>query len=95
MKIISCLLVAVLLFAAFTPVASFAGERGGLLGFIIGCCFGARSAAAYNDGKALHWLEWGLIIPFFGFVVAIINGVDGMNGMTSHDMAAEYGSNFY
>ena len=49
----------------------------------------------YNDGKALHWREWALIIPFVNIVVGIMNGVDGASGLTSQDMAAQYGANFY
>ncbi len=65
------------------------------MGFIVGCCFGIRSGAAYNDGKDLHWREWATIIPIAGLVVAILNGLDGMNGLATKDMAAQYGANFY
>lgn len=65
------------------------------MGFLVGCCFGIRSGAAYNDGKDLHWREWAQIILIAGLVVAILNGLDGMNGLTTKDMAAQYGANFY
>ena len=53
------------LFAA-APLASAATtsrSSGGLAGFLVGCCIGPRSAAAYNDGKDLHWTEWARLIP--------------------------------
>ena len=95
MKKIICILLAVLMFGgAFAPVAS-ARETGGLAGFIIGCCFGARNGAAWNDGKSLHWKDWGTIIPLAGIVIAIINGVDTMNGSTTSSLASQYGSQYY
>ena len=95
-KLVASLLVVLFVLIAFAPAAVAANsDRGGFLGFIVGCCFGIRSGAAYNDGKDLHWREWALIIPIAGLVVAILNGLDGMNGLGSKDMAAQYGSNFY
>ncbi len=94
-KIIASLLVALFVLTAFAPAVSAAGEKGGFMGFIVGCCFGIRSGAAYNDGKDLHWREWVLIVPIAGWVVAVLNGLDGANGLTTKDMAAQYGANFY
>ena len=95
-KTIASLLVLLFVLFSVAPAASAAGSgQGGFMGFIVGCCFGIRSGAAYNDGKDLHWREWALIIPIAGLVVAILNGLDGMNGLGSKDMAAQYGSNFY
>ena len=70
-------------------------NRGGLMGFIAGCCFGIRSGAAYNDGKDIHWREWVLCIPFANIVFAIWNGIDGANGMTTADYTGKYGAAFY
>ncbi|MDR0993852.1 MAG: hypothetical protein LBN38_04720 [Verrucomicrobiota bacterium] len=94
MKIVACLLACLFVLLAFAP-AAMARESGGVVGFVIGCCFGIRSAAAYNEGKDLHWREWGLIIPLFNWVVSILNGVDGMDGVTSSDLAASYGASYY
>ena len=95
-KAIACLLCVLMMVIAIAPVASAAeAGRGGFLGFIVGCCFGIRSGAAYNDGKDLHWREWGLLIPIFSIVVGVMNGLDGMNGLTTKDMAAQFGANFY
>ena len=98
-KCVASMMVALFVLAAVAPAAQAASKkgdgRGGFMGFIAGCCFGVRAGSAYNDGKDLHWREWALLIPFVGWVVAIINGVDGMNGMTTKDMAAQYGANFY
>ena len=95
-KLVASLLVVLFVLIAFAPAAVAANsDRGGFLGFIVGCCFGIRSGAAYNDGKDLHWREWVLLIPIAGLVVAVMNGLDGMNGLTTKDMANQYGANFY
>ena len=94
MKLVASLLVAVMVLLAFAPAVS-AKEQGGFMGFLIGCCFGIRSGAAYNDGKDLHWREWVLLIPIAGLVVSIRNGLDGCSGMTTTELASQYGANFY
>ena len=95
-KLVASVLIVLFMLMVIAPAATAANsERGGFLGFICGCCFGVRSGAAYNDGKDLHWREWALLIPFVGWVVAIINGVDGMNGLTTKDMAAKFGATYY
>lgn len=94
MKAIAILLVALMALLSVAPGA-MARDNGGLVGGIIGCCFGVRSAAAYNDGKDLHWREWGRIIPFVEIVFMIWDGVDGLNGRTTADYASQYGSNYY
>lgn len=93
-KLMSIALAGLLALAALAPAAT-ARETGGIPGFLVGCCFGIRSAAAYNEGKNLHWREWALLIPFANIVVEIMNGVDGMNGSTSADLAEQYGSQYY
>jgi hypothetical protein len=35
------------------------------------------------------------LIPIFNLVVGIMNGIDGMNGLTTKDMAAKYGATYY
>ena len=94
MKAIAILLIALMALLAVAPGA-MAEERGGLAGAVIGCCFGIRSAAAYNDGKDLHWREWIRIIPIVSIVGAVYDGVDAMNGRSTSDYAAQYGSNYY
>ncbi len=97
-KSIVYLMLVLLTTCTVAPVASAATanrESGGLLGLVAGCCFGIRSAAASNDGKDLHWREWGMLIPLFGIVVNVLNGLDGMSGITTADLASQYGSNYY
>lgn len=94
MKAIVILLVALMALLAVAPGA-MARDNGGLAGAIIGCCFGIRSAAAYNDGKDLHWREWIRVIPIVYIVGMVYDGVDGMNGRTTADYASQYGSNYY
>jgi hypothetical protein len=97
-KIIVCLLIGSFILAGVVPVQAAAGQgagRGGLMGFIAGCCFGIRAGAAYNDGKEIHWREWVMLVPIVSLVVSIWNGIDGANGVTSKDYASQYGAMYY
>lgn len=94
-KLIACMMVGLLLLCAVGTSSALNENRGGLMGFIAGCCFGIRAGAAYNDGKEIHWREWVLIIPVANIVFAIWNGVDGANGMTSADYQKAYGTSFF
>ena len=95
-KFVAIILVAVMACFSFAPAAVAANrDSGGIEGFLIGCCFGVRSAAAHNDGKDLHWREWIRVIPLANIVGAVFDLVDGMNGTTTADLASEYGSNYY
>ena len=94
MKAIAILLVALMALLAVAPGA-MARDNGGLAGGIIGCCFGVRSAAAYNDGKDLHWREWIRIVPIVSIIGVVFDAVDGMNGTSTADLANQYGSNYY
>lgn len=69
--------------------------RGGLMGFIAGCCFGIRTGGAYNSGKEVHWREWIMLVPIANIVCMVWNGIDGANGVTTSDYAKKYGSSFY
>jgi len=77
----------------FSP--AFAKGRGGFMGFIAGCCFGPRTAAAYNDGKEVHWRQWLRLIPYAGIIFAVWDGIDGAQGVTTGDYAEKYGATFY
>jgi len=84
-------------------------EKGGLKAFFVGCCFGIREGTEWNEGKDLHWREWiplplaaAGVIPYIGVigsiasgVFSIWNGVDCAKGMTSHEFAEKYGTNWY
>lgn len=95
MKAVAILMVVLMALMVWTPSAIAAHGQGGVPGFLVGCCFGIRSAGAFNEGKDLHWREWILIIPLANFYGMIVNGIDGMNGMTTSDLANQYGSNYY
>lgn len=96
MKFVAMIMVVLMAFFAFVPAGMAAQkDSGGIEGFLIGCCFGIRSAAAHNDGKDLHWREWIRIIPLANIVGAVFDAVDGMNGMTTKDLANQYGANYY
>lgn len=84
-----------LLATAVPSVQAVNKDRGGVMGFIAGCCFGMRAGAAYNDGKEIHWREWVSLVPVVNIVFAVWNGLDGMNGMTTSDYAKQYGAMYY
>lgn len=90
-KLVAGALLAVLLLGSVGTVSAANDKRGGVMGLVAGCCFGVRSAAAYNDGKDIHWKEWIQLIGI-GYILA---GLDGLNGVTTSDLAKQYGSNFY
>lgn len=94
-KLIASLMVGLMLLCAVGTSSALNESRGGLMGFIAGCCFGIRAEAAYNDGKEIHWREWILLIPVANIVFAIWNGVDGANGMTTADYQKAYGTSFF
>ena len=94
-KKMACALAALMLLGSVSSTMAINDNRGGVMGFIAGCCFGIRSGAAYNDGKEIHWREWITLIPLANIVFAIWNGVDGANGMTTQDYAKKYGAMYY
>lgn len=96
-KVIAGILVLTMVAFSFAPVAQAkTGEgRGGVMGFIAGCCFGMRAGSDYNDGKEIHWREWCHLIPYVGLVFALWDGIDGANGTTRADYAEQYGSVYF
>lgn len=97
-KSIACMLAAAFMLATISPMTAQAAKgegRGGVMGFIAGCCFGIRAGADYNDGKEIHWREWVMLVPYVNIVFAVWNGVDGANGVTRADYAEQYGSTYF
>lgn len=94
MKKIAVLLLALMVLSSVAP-AVMAHESGGIGGGFMGCCFGIRSGAAYNDGKVIYWRDWIRLIPYVNIVFAIIDGVDGAKGITTAELANKYGSLYY
>ncbi len=79
-----------------TPSLTEAYEgRGGIGGLLVGCCFGVRTAGAFNEGKDLHFREWARIIPYVGIVFAIWDGIEGAQGITTSQLQQNYGALFY
>lgn len=95
MKKVLVVLLAIAFCSAAPIQTEAAAERGGVIGFFVGCCFGIRNGTAWNEGKDLHFRDWGVIIPFVGWVIAIWNGIDTAGGITSSEMSSMYGSHFY
>ena len=75
--------------------AQAASGRGGIGGFLVGCCFGVRTAGQFNEGKDLHFRDWGRIIPYVGAVFSIWDGIEGAQGKTSSDLQATYGAQYF
>lgn len=94
MKKLAVISAVLLMLATSIPVHAGSG-RGGFMGFIAGCCFGIRTGGDYNEGKEIHWREWVYIVPIANIVFAIWTGIEGAQGKTRADYAAEYGSSFY
>ena len=94
-KFLAILVVALVICSIAGSTFAVNEQRGGVMGFIAGCCFGIRAGAAYNDGKEIHWREWVMLVPFANIVFAIWNGVDGANGMQTSDYVKKYGSIYY
>ena len=94
-RIIAGLMVAVVLGGSTLPAMAVNDKRGGVMGFIAGCCFGIRSGAAYNDVKEFHWREWVKLVPYVNIVFYIWDGIDGVNGMQTKDYAQKYGAMYY
>ena len=92
-KFIVCLLI--LVFLAASAQVHAAEGRGGLMGFIAGCCFGLRAGGDYNEGKEIHWREWIRVIPVVSIVAAIWDGIEGAQGVTMSEFSSRYGSQFY
>ena len=94
-KIIVCMLIVAFLMGTVSVVTAESSGRGGFMGFIAGCCFGMRAGGAYNEGKEIHWREWVMLVPIVNLVISIWNGIDGANGVTTKDYAAQYGAMYY
>lgn len=93
-KLIVFVMVGMMVFALCAPLAQAARPKGGLYPMCAGCLFGARAAAAVNDGKEIHFLtEWMYLI--FSPIPIIINGLNGYNGLTTRDLASQYGSAYF
>jgi hypothetical protein len=95
MRKITAVLLAVGLLATGPLAMDASAERDPIAGFLVGCCFGVRTAAKFNEGKDLHFREWALLIPYVGVVFNIWNGIDGLQGVTTSDLQEKYGSLYY
>ena len=78
-KILAIALVAAIFMAA--PAAQ-AREAGGPVGGCIGCLFGIRAAADWNEGKNISLCEW---LNFVG-VGPIWAAIEGWSGTTRSDL---------
>jgi len=93
-KIMACSLMGLFLFQA-VPLADAQSQRDGLTGLLVGCCFGIRTAGQYNEGKDLHFRDWGRLIPFVNIVLAVWDGIEGAQGITTSDLQAQYGASYF
>ena len=87
-KLILAVLAAATL-AMAVPSTAVAGDgRGGCMGGLIGCCFGIRTAADYNEGYSISLREWMRYVPVIGFFVAIMDTFDGLSGVSRGELSA-------
>lgn len=87
--------IALFLMLGMVPSAQVDARPGGVGGLLVGCCFGVRTVGEYNEGKDLHFREWGRLIPILNIGLAIWDGIQGYEGITTSELAAEYGSNYF
>ena len=80
--IIAALAAATIAMAVPSVHAEAAPGRGGIVGGIVGCCFGIRTAAAWNEGKSINIREWLQFITV-GYIWA---GIEGYQGITTADL---------
>ena len=80
--IIAALAAATIAMAAPFVQAEAAPGRGGCVGGLVGCCFGIRTAAAWNEGKNINIREW-LQLLYVGYIWA---GIEGYQGITTADL---------
>ena len=92
--LIAALAVVTLSLAVPTTASAEQAHQGGILGGLVGCCFGLRTASDYNDGKDVSIREWLRLIPFVNIVVAVLDTVDGYNGVSRSQLHAEQPSYF-
>ncbi len=95
MKKIGVVSVLVALLIGASSVAEAKEGRGGLGGLLVGCCFGVRTAGAFNEGQQLHFRDWARLVPYVGVIFAVWDGVEGAKGMTASDLRRSYGAVYY
>jgi len=93
-KVLVAGIVAVMLMGSM-PQAEAQQRSGGIGGFLVGCCFGIRTAGQFNAGKDLHFRDWGRLIPIVNIGLAVWDGIQGFEGVTTADLSRNYGSQFY
>ena len=83
-KIIAIALIASFVCAAVAPSAFAVKERepGGFVAGLVGCCFGIRTVADWNEGKNINIREW-LQLVWVGYVWAAL---EGYSGVTTSDL---------
>jgi len=74
-----------------SPANAATRKPGGGMGFLIGCLFGFRTGTEWNEGKDIAWPEWVTLIPG----ATIWSGIECAKGMTAHDFAKKYRTNWY
>ena len=65
--------------------AEASSGRGGFMGAVVGCCFGLRTVADWNEGKKIHVCEW---LNFVG-IGPIWAAIEGWQGTTRSQLQKE------
>ena len=94
-KLIIAVCVLALLASVAPSLAKPVKGRGGVPAFFVGCCWGIREGSEWNEGKDLHWREWCRLVPLINFVIAVWDGYECYQGITSKEFAQQYGTNWY
>lgn len=87
--------IAIVTLAVTVPSTANAGDgRGGCMGGLIGCCFGIRAAADYNEGMDISMREWLRLVPVISIFVTIMDTFDGFSGVSRGELNARSPSYF-
>ncbi len=82
-------LIAITALSALLAAPAICAEKGGLGGACVGCCFGIRTVAAYNEGKKLHVRDI-LDLLSIGRIWSAISGYQGITTSELHSEAPAY-----
>lgn len=87
-KYLTLAIVAALL-AVSAPVQAAQREAGGPVAGLVGCCFGMRTAAAWNDGKQLSIRDI-LDLLWIGRIWSAITAWGGTTASEMHSSEPQY-----
>lgn len=54
--------------------------KGGVTPFLASCCLGPRIGLEMNEDRSIRTMEWLRIVPYIGWIPAVIDGVNAFDG---------------